>query len=79
MSALQQAFESGQFGVTSEIIPPKGCDFTAQLEAAALLRGKVHAVVIRIRSRECKSLRKIHVYYFGGVRRYRGYFTEIFK
>ena len=44
MSALQQAFESGQFGVTSEIIPPKGCDFTAQLEAAALLRGKVHAV-----------------------------------
>ncbi len=44
MSALQQALESGRFGVTSEIIPPKGCDFTAQLETAALLQGKVHAV-----------------------------------
>ena len=44
MSALKEAFESGRFAVTSEIIPPKGCDFTEQLEAAALLRGKVHAV-----------------------------------
>ena len=44
MSVLQQALENGKFGVTAEMAPPKGCDFTEQMEAAELLRGKVHAI-----------------------------------
>ncbi len=44
MSALQTALESGVFAVTAEMAPPKGCDFTEQLETAALLKGKVHGI-----------------------------------
>ncbi len=44
MSNLKDALESGKFGVTAEMAPPKGYDFTEQMEAAALLKGKVHAV-----------------------------------
>ena len=44
MSQLQKALESGQFAVTAEMAPPKGYDFTGQLEDAALLKGKVHGV-----------------------------------
>ena len=44
MSVLQQALESGKFGVTAEMAPPKGCDFSEQMESAELLRGKVHAI-----------------------------------
>lgn len=44
MSALQQALEAGKFGITAEMAPPKGFDFTEQMEAAELLRGKVHAI-----------------------------------
>ena len=44
MSILRDALESGQFGITAEMAPPKGYDFTEQMEAAELLRGKVHAV-----------------------------------
>ena len=44
MSELKNALESGAFGVTAEMAPPKGYDFSEQLEAAELLRGKVHAV-----------------------------------
>ena len=44
MSNLKEALESGKFGVTAEMAPPKGYDFTEQMEAAELLRGKVHAV-----------------------------------
>ncbi len=44
MSSLKNALENGQFGVTAEMAPPKGYDFTEQEEAAALLSGKVHAV-----------------------------------
>ena len=44
MSMLKDALESGKFGVTAEMAPPKGYDFTEQMEAAELLRGKVHAV-----------------------------------
>ena len=39
MSALQKALKNGQFGVTAEMAPPKGYDFTEQMEAAELLRG----------------------------------------
>ncbi len=44
MSNLKNALEAGKFGVTAEMAPPKGYDFTEQMEAAALLAGKVHAV-----------------------------------
>ena len=44
MSMLKDALESGKFGVTAEMAPPKGCDFTEQMEAAELLKGKVHGV-----------------------------------
>ena len=44
MSLLKDALESGKFGITAEMAPPKGCDFTEQMEAAELLKGKVHGV-----------------------------------
>jgi len=44
MSMLKDALESGKFGVTAEMAPPKGYDFTEQMEAAELLNGKVHGV-----------------------------------
>lgn len=44
MSLLKTALQSGQFAVTAEMAPPKGCDFTEQLEAAQVLRGKVHGI-----------------------------------
>ena len=44
MSNLKDALESGKFGVTAEMAPPKGYDFTEQMEAAELLRGKVHSI-----------------------------------
>ena len=44
MSILKDALESGKFGITTEIASPKGCDFSAQMEAATLLKGKVHGI-----------------------------------
>ena len=44
MSVLKEVLEAGKFGVTAEMAPPKGYDFTEQMEAAEVLRGKVHAV-----------------------------------
>ncbi len=44
MSMLKDALESGKFGITAEMAPPKGYDFTEQMEAAELLAGKVHGV-----------------------------------
>ena len=44
MSMLKDALENGKFGVTAEMAPPKGYDFTEQMEAAELLAGKVHGV-----------------------------------
>ena len=44
MSRLKEALENGKFGVTAEMAPPKGYDFTEQLEAGKLLAPKVHAV-----------------------------------
>ncbi len=44
MSILQEKLASGQFAITAEMAPPKGCDFTEQLEVAQLLKGKVDAV-----------------------------------
>ena len=44
MSILKDVLESGKFGITAEMAPPKGYDFAEQMEAAECLRGKVHAV-----------------------------------
>ena len=44
MSMLKDALEAGKFGITAEMAPPKGYDFTEQMEAAELLKGKVHGV-----------------------------------
>ncbi len=44
MSVLQKALENGEFAVTAEMAPPKGADFSEQLAAGQLLKGKVHAV-----------------------------------
>lgn len=44
MSILKEALENGKFGVTAEMAPPKGYDFSEQLEVAKLLKGKVHSV-----------------------------------
>ena len=44
MSLLKTALQSGQFAVTAEMAPPKGCDFSEQLQVAQVLRGKVHGV-----------------------------------
>ena len=46
MGRLEQALESGKFGVTVEMAPPKGYDFTEQMEAAELLKGKVHGIYV---------------------------------
>ena len=44
MSQLQKALESGQFAITAEMAPPKGCDFTEQVEVAGLLKDSVHGI-----------------------------------
>lgn len=44
MSILKDTLQSGKFGITAEMAPPKGYDFTEQMEAAELLKGKVHGV-----------------------------------
>ena len=40
MSQLQKALENGQFAITAEMAPPKGYNFTEQIEVAQLLKGK---------------------------------------
>jgi len=44
MSQLQKTLESGQFAITAEMAPPKGWDFSGQVETAQLLKGKVHSI-----------------------------------
>ncbi len=44
MSLLKTALEQGKFAVTAEMAPPKGCDFSHQLETAKLLRGQVQGI-----------------------------------
>jgi methylenetetrahydrofolate reductase (NADPH) len=44
MTSLRERLESGQFIITTEMEPPKGTNLTEFLAAAALLKGKVHAV-----------------------------------
>lgn len=44
MSLLKSALEQGKFAITAEMAPPKGCDFSEQLEVAQVLRGRVQGV-----------------------------------
>ena len=44
MGMLENVLESGNFGITVEMAPPKGYDFSEQLAVAELLKGKVHGV-----------------------------------
>ena len=44
MSLLKNVLQEGQFAITAEMAPPKGCDFTEPLEVAQLLKGKVHGI-----------------------------------
>ncbi|MBR2889852.1 MAG: methylenetetrahydrofolate reductase [Oscillospiraceae bacterium] len=44
MSLLKTALQRGEFAVTAEMAPPKGCDFSEQAAVAELLRGKVQGV-----------------------------------
>lgn len=50
-TAFQQAAQAGEFLITAEVAPPKGCDPTHMLEMANLLKGRVHAVNITDGSR----------------------------
>ena len=44
MSLLKTALEAGQFAITAELAPPKGCDFAEQIQVARLLKGRVQGV-----------------------------------
>lgn len=44
MSQLKTALEAGRFAVTAEMAPPKGCDFSEQIEVARVLQGRVDGV-----------------------------------
>ena len=44
MSMLEQVLENGGFGITAEMAPPKGCDFSHEMELAKCLKGLVHGV-----------------------------------
>ena len=44
MSQLQAALASGQFAITAEMAPPKGYDFSEQVEVANLLKDRVHGI-----------------------------------
>ena len=34
MSVLEQVLENGGFGITAEMAPPKGCDFSHEMKLA---------------------------------------------
>ena len=53
MSLLQTALESGTFAVTAEMAPPKGFDFSRQLETAQLLKGKLHGINVTVMQSAC--------------------------
>ena len=72
MSILKDALESGKFGVTAEMAPPKGYDFTEQMEAAELLKGKVHGVnVTDMQSASLKATNQLDK--LGQTRKDKGY------
>jgi methylenetetrahydrofolate reductase (NADPH) len=58
---LAQALESGQFTITAEVTPPRGGDVTRTLEAAAGLKGLVHAVNVTDGSRAVMRMSSLAV------------------
>jgi methylenetetrahydrofolate reductase (NADPH) len=50
-TTFQRAAQAGEFLITAEVAPPKGCDPTHMLEMAHLLKGRVHAINITDGSR----------------------------
>ena len=58
---LAQALESGQFILTAEVTPPRGGDVTRTLEAAAALKGLVHAVNVTDGSRAVMRMSSLAV------------------
>lgn len=58
---LAQALESGQFTITAEVTPPRGGDATRTLEAAAGLKGLVHAVNVTDGSRAVMRMSSLAV------------------
>ena len=53
MNALKQALDNGKFGITAEMAPPKGYDFKECMEAADVLKGKVHCVNVTDMQSSC--------------------------
>ncbi len=51
LTTFQRAAQAGEFLITAEVAPPKGCNPTHMLEMADLLKGRVHAVNITDGSR----------------------------
>ena len=58
---LAQALASGQFTITAEVTPPRGGDVTRTLEAAASLKGLVHAVHVTDGSRAVMRMSSLAV------------------
>lgn len=58
---LAQALESGQFTITAEVTPPRGGDVSRTLEAAAALKGLVHAVNVTDGSRAVMRMSSLAV------------------
>jgi methylenetetrahydrofolate reductase (NADPH) len=58
---LAQALESGQFTITAEVTPPRGGDVKRTLEAAAALKGLVHAVNVTDGSRAVMRMSSLAV------------------
>lgn len=44
MSLLKEAFERGEFAITTEMAPPKGIDLSHLIECAKAVKGRVHGV-----------------------------------
>lgn len=58
---LEQILTSGRFAVTAEVTPPRGADATRSLEAAAALKGLVHAVNVTDGSRAVMRMSSLAV------------------
>jgi methylenetetrahydrofolate reductase (NADPH) len=58
---LRDALERGEFALTAEVTPPRGADPSRMLQAAAALRGLVHAVNVTDGSRAVMRMSSLAV------------------
>jgi methylenetetrahydrofolate reductase (NADPH) len=58
---LQKVLEAGEFALTAEVTPPRGADVSRTLEAAAALRGRVHAINVTDGSRAVMRMSSLAV------------------